>query len=187
MSTGEEVTSPTDRDLVVLVDPEDRDVGVEHKIIAHSGPGLLHRAVSVCLFDTTGAVLLQRRAPTKYHFGGLWSNACCTHPMPGEAPAEAAARRVREELEVASPDLVPCGSFTYRADDPQSAFAEWELDHVFAGVLTDDPEPDPAEIAELRWFDCDAADLAPFCGAMFTPWLAAVLRTALPRVDPSAG
>ena len=27
-----------------------------------------------------GELLLQKRAAAKYHFGGLWTNACCGHP-----------------------------------------------------------------------------------------------------------
>ena len=44
--------------------------------------------------------LLQRRAESKYHTPGLWANACCTHPHWGEAAADCAVRRLREELGV---------------------------------------------------------------------------------------
>jgi isopentenyl-diphosphate delta-isomerase len=123
-------------DAVVLVDPLDNERGILDKMTAHSGEGQLHRAISVCLFDASARALLQRRATTKYHFAGRWSNACCTHPRPGEAPSAAAERRVVEELGVPIVRLTHCGSFVYRAADPASGLVEWELDHVFAASLS---------------------------------------------------
>ena len=86
------------RDLLELVDTIGRTVGVLDKLAAHTSPGHLHRAFSVFLFDDEERLLLQRRALGKYHSPGVWSNTCCGHPFPGEAPDAAAARRVREEL-----------------------------------------------------------------------------------------
>src|SRR5688500_14749912 len=79
-------------DEVVLVDAEDREVGTAPKLDAHRS-GQLHRAISVFVFNSAGDVLLQRRAVGKYHSAGLWSNACCTHPRPGESVLDAARRR----------------------------------------------------------------------------------------------
>ena len=88
-----------ENEVVILVDSQDQEVGQFAKIEAHK-QGLLHRAISVCVVDPQGRMLLQRRARDKYHSGGLWTNACCTHPRPGESVAEAAERRLREELGV---------------------------------------------------------------------------------------
>mgnify|MGYP000919705071 CR=1 FL=1 len=81
------------------------------------------------VFDSQGRILLQRRADTKYHFGGLWTNSCCGHPRPGEPVATAASRRLREEMGI---DVVleAVASFIYRASDPESGLTEHELDHV---------------------------------------------------------
>ena len=62
--------------------------------------GLRHPAGSVFVLRG-GDVLLQRRAAGKYHTPGLWANTCCTHPHWGEAAADCAARRLREELGIA--------------------------------------------------------------------------------------
>src|SRR4051794_27812216 len=97
-------------DDIVLVDEHDRPLGTCAKLAAHRNGGTLHRAFSVFLFDSAGRMLLQQRAAGKYHFGGLWTNACCSHPRPGEAVADAARRRVREELGV-EVDLRPVLSF----------------------------------------------------------------------------
>ena len=175
--------SASDRLVVVLVDEDDTEVGTMEKVAAHTTPGHLHRAVSVCLFDGEGRTLLQRRAGGKYHFGGLWSNSCCTHPQPGEAPAEAAVRRVRQELGVDVAGLEHRGIVLYRAEDPASGLVEHELDHVFAGTLAGEPDPDPAEVSEVRWLAVDPeTDLS---GPGFTPWLPEVLAVARSGTKPS--
>lgn len=172
-----------DRDVVVLVDGDDNAIGTMDKLRAHGQRGTLHRAVSVCLFDDRGRVLLQRRAQAKYHFAGLWSNACCTHPMPGELPAAAARRRVREELGVSIGLLRHCGTFAYRAGDPASGLVEHEFDHVLAGTCIGRPEPDPAEIDAVEWHDVDPAQLGWSRGPSFTPWFAQVLLLACADPD----
>ena len=80
---------------VVLVDENDVEVGIMPKMEAHQ-KALLHRAISVFIFNEKGEWLLQRRALSKYHSSGLWSNAACTHPRPKETYMEAAERRLRD-------------------------------------------------------------------------------------------
>src|SRR5688500_13940882 len=91
--------------MVELVDADGNTIGLAEKLAAHQPTGQLHRAFSVFLLGeedgpNSGSVLMQRRALTKYHSPGRWSNTCCSHPFPGEAPADAVARRVGEELGV---------------------------------------------------------------------------------------
>ena len=85
------------REIVIIVDGNDRKIGVEEKLYAHQ-KGLLHRAFSIYVLNASGEMLLQRRASNKYHSGGLWSNACCGHPLPGENLEQATTRRLLEEL-----------------------------------------------------------------------------------------
>ena len=82
---------------VILVDENDNPIGVMDKLEAHK-KGLLHRAFSVFIFNAKGEMLLQQRAANKYHSGGLWTNACCSHPQPGEETWEAAKKRLKEEM-----------------------------------------------------------------------------------------
>jgi isopentenyl-diphosphate Delta-isomerase len=133
---------------VVLVDARDNAVGTAPKLQAHRS-GLLHRAISVFVFDEAGRVLLQRRALDKYHSSGLWSNACCSHPRPGEQPHAAAIRRLQEEMGMSAP-LEYCFSFIYKAQLDEGLW-EHELDHVFIGSADADPTPQAAEVAEWRW------------------------------------
>jgi isopentenyl-diphosphate delta-isomerase len=145
--------------------------------IAHQSPGVLHLAVSLQVVDLTGEWwLLQRRAAGKALFADRWANTCCTHPVPGEDPATAARRRVREETGLVVGPLVAAGTFTYRATDGESGLVEHEHDCVFVAVAdTAMVAPDPEEVSELALlrFD-DAVDLLQSdAGA---PWAAEVLR-----------
>lgn len=81
----------------MLVNEQDMVTGTMEKMEAHK-KGVLHRAFSVFIFNTRGEMLLQQRALNKYHSGGLWTNACCSHPKPDEDISNAAIRRLKEEM-----------------------------------------------------------------------------------------
>lgn len=134
---------------VVLVDRYDRPEGYMEKMEAHE-KGLLHRAVSVFLFNQHGEWMLQRRAFTKYHSGGLWSNACCTHPFPDESPGKAAQRRLQEELGISCP-LQHLFSFVYRAELDHK-LTEYEYDHIYIGYTSNLPQINPQEVVEWGYF-----------------------------------
>ncbi len=78
---------------VILVNDLDEQIGLMEKLEAHE-KGLKHRAFSVFVFNSKGEMLIQRRAIHKYHSGGLWSNACCSHPRNEEDTINAANRRL---------------------------------------------------------------------------------------------
>lgn len=136
-------------DLLILVDKNDKAIGSATKEEAHR-KGLLHRAFSVFV-QKENQLLLQRRAYNKYHSGGLWTNACCSHPRVGETLETATQLRMQEELGIALP-LTELFSFTYRTEFSSELF-EHEYDHVFLGTLPEHAvlRPNPEEIAELRW------------------------------------
>ncbi len=137
-----------DLEYVILVDSDDAPVGRAEKLEAHQ-QGLLHRACSVVLFNSRGEMLLQQRNPAKYHSGGLWSNACCTHPRPNEAALDAAVRRIREEMGL-DVELQPLFEFIYRAEFA-NGLIEYEYDHVFGGTTTAVPVPNLDEVVDWRW------------------------------------
>lgn len=167
-----------ERQEIILVDPEDNPVGSAAKLAAHLDGGSLHRAFSVFVFDGEGNMLVQRRARGKYHFGGLWTNACCGHPRPGERTSEAARRRLREEFGFDA-EVREMFRFIYRATDEASGLTEHELDHVFRGEFEGEPLPDPDEIEDWRWMRPEELldDLAA-SPERYTPWF----RVAAERV-----
>lgn len=142
------MTGSADEDPVILVDADDVEVGTAGKLDAHQR-GLRHRAISALVHNAAGEMLLQRRATAKYHSGGLWTNACCSHPYPGESPADAAQRRLRQEMGVDCA-LTPLFRFAYRADVP-GGLIEDEIVHVFGGRHDGPVAPDPAEVGEYKW------------------------------------
>lgn len=133
---------------VVLVNERDEPQGVLGKLEAHQR-GLLHRALSVFLFDGEGRLLLQQRAAGKYHGGGLWSNTVCSHPLPGEAPLAAARRRLQEELGIDA-EVAPAFSFTYRAE-VENGLVEHEYDHVFTGQYEGAFALNESEVSAVRY------------------------------------
>ncbi len=130
---------------VVLVDRQDNPLGTMEKMEAHR-KALLHRAFSVFIFNRKGEMLLQRRAPNKYHSPGLWTNACCSHPRPGEDTGEAAKRRLKEELGFTT-DLEKSFDFIYRSEF-DNGLTEFEFDHVFTGTYDETIHPNPEEVSD---------------------------------------
>jgi len=142
------MTTSTDNDPVILVDADDVAIGTAGKLDAHRR-GLKHRAISVLVRNSAGNFLLQRRHPAKYHSGGLWTNACCSHPLPDEEVADAARRRLAQEMGITCP-LKPLFVLHYRTP-VSGGLIENEVVHVFGGLYDDPIKPDPAEVSEWKW------------------------------------
>ncbi len=161
---------------VVLVDVQDKEIGICEKLKAHK-EGLLHRAFSVFLFNSKGEVLIHQRAHGKYHCGGLWTNACCSHPRPNESVAAAASRRLPEEMGF-SCDFKEVFSLMYHAK--VGDLIEHEFDHVFVGTYDADAiKPNPDEVAAYRWVAvADLLEEMSHAPDTFTPWF----HLALPKV-----
>ncbi|GAA2231212.1 isopentenyl-diphosphate Delta-isomerase [Streptomyces amakusaensis] len=172
--------------LLELVDEHGNTIGTAEKLTAHQAPGLLHRAFSVFLFDERGRLLLQRRALGKYHSPGVWSNTCCGHPYPGEAPFAAAARRTHEELGLSPTLLAEAGTVRYNHPDPASGLVEQEYNHLFVGLTRTAPRPDPEEVGETAFVT--PAELAERdASAPFSAWFHTVLDAARPAIRELTG
>jgi isopentenyl-diphosphate delta-isomerase len=135
---------------VILVNEKDKPVGMAEKMEAHQ-KGLLHRAFSVFIFNSKGEILLQQRALHKYHSGGLWTNACCSHPNPGEETSAAATRRLKEEMGFEVP-VEKVFDFMYKTE-LDNGLTEHEFDHVFAGEYNDDVNFNKNEVMDICYKD----------------------------------
>ncbi|GAB3011761.1 isopentenyl-diphosphate Delta-isomerase [Streptomyces pseudoechinosporeus] len=172
--------------LLELVDEDGTTIGTAEKLAAHQPPGKLHRAFSVFLFDERGRLLLQQRALGKYHSPGVWSNTCCGHPYPGEAPFAAAARRTHEELGVSPSLLAEAGTVRYNHPDPHSGLVEQEFNHLFVGMIQSPPRPDPEEVGTTAFVT--AAELTErHARDPFSAWFMTVLDAARPAVREMTG
>jgi len=130
---------------VILVNEFDEEVGAMEKMKAHE-VAALHRAFSVFIFNNNGEMLLQQRAAKKYHSAGLWTNACCSHPRPGENIQQAAERRLKEELGFET-ELTKIFEFTYKASF-DNGLTENEFDHVFIGRYVGKIVPNKEEVSD---------------------------------------
>jgi isopentenyl-diphosphate Delta-isomerase len=130
---------------VILVDERDVPVGSMEKLEVHQ-KALLHRAFSIFIFNGKGQMLLHKRSEKKYHSAGLWSNACCSHPCPGEDTLAAAKQRLVYEMGIDT-QLEKAFDFTYRAD-VDNGLSEYEFDHVFIGEYDGEVFPDEDEVSE---------------------------------------
>ena len=137
---------------VILVDKNDNQVGLMPKLEAHE-KGLLHRAFSIFIFNSRYELLLQKRASSKYHSGGLWTNTCCSHPREGEDTLDAANRRLYEEMGIKT-SLRKVYDFIYKAK-LDNQLTEHEFDHVFYGVCDSDPKLNKDEAEDFKWVDME--------------------------------
>ena len=138
---------------VILVDENDNQVGVMPKLEAHQ-KGLLHRAFSIFIFNSKYELLLQKRASSKYHSGGLWTNTCCSHPREGEDILDAAKRRLFEEMGIET-SLRKVHDFIYKAE-LDNDLTEHEFDHVLYGIYNEDPIINKDEADDFKWIDMDS-------------------------------
>ena len=158
-------------DLIVLVDSEDREIGLGDKYSCHTGAGVLHRALSVFLFDAHGRVLLQKRSSNKLLWPEYWSNSCCTHPYYGESIEDGAQRRIEQELGLSEVALEFVYRFEYHAAW-NDQFAEHELCSVFVGQVASDPIVNKTEICDWKWVEPDAMEeMVASANRQLTPWL----------------
>jgi isopentenyl-diphosphate delta-isomerase len=140
------------------------------KMEAHR-KGLQHLAISAFVFDGD-RLLIQRRALSKYHCGGLWANTCCTHPHWDEPVEACVPRRLREELGIVVP-MSATRIVEYRAD-VGDGLIENERVHVFRGTAdrkTLEIAANPDEVCDTRWVPMADLDVEVRAHPeRFTPW-----------------
>ncbi len=165
---------------VILVDSNDKQIGIEGKLKAHQGKGMLHRSISICVFNSKGETMLQQRADSKYHAGGQWSNTTCSHPYPGETADQAAHRRLKEEMGF---DCELKQAFEFEYETPVgNGLTEHEYDHVFYGTYEGKANPDPEEVKGWKWMDMKAlsSDMKKNPNA-YTPWSRMIIERVLKK------
>lgn len=150
--------SVNSRREVVLCDTAGRPTGSTELIAAHTGLGQLHLAFSVYVLSPNRQhLIIQQRSADKMLWPLVWANTCCSHPRAGETPVEAGRRRLWEEMRLDC-ELVPGPGFVYRAEDPAGRGVEHEYDILLVGTCTEDPRPDPDEVADWAWVELEALE-----------------------------
>lgn len=152
------------------------------KLDAHKR-NVQHIAISIFVFHGD-KLLVQQRAATKYHSGGLWANSVCSHPRWDESEADCATRRLQEELGWTVP-LEKFGQIDY------SARVGWlyenEQVHCFYGHFNDACDTDKFnrdEVAAVRWATIDEVvaeiDETPEC---FSAWFRIYMSDHLDTIN----
>lgn len=159
---------------VSLVNIYGDDTGSIDNLTAHE-QGLLHRAFSIFVFNDKDELLLQRRAKTKNHSSGLWSNTCCSHPPPGENVIESGHKRLQEEMGF------DCGLkeiFCQIYKSPMSNnITEYEYEHILVGRSNATPNANSNEVQEWKWVPVASLceDILRFPD-QYTQWLKLIIR-----------
>ena len=158
-------------DVVVLLDPDGNPTGTADRLTVHAADTPLHLAFSCYVVDAEGRILMTRRALGKRTWPGVWTNACCGHPRPGESFADAIARRLADELGTRPADIAEVlPDFRYRATDA-SGIVEHEVCPVFVATVAAPLQPAPEEVMETSWADPRAlADVAERSPWLLSPW-----------------
>lgn len=145
------MAEPLDDELIVLCDKSGRPLGSAPKLASHHAHTPLHQGFSLYVFDSAGRVLVTRRADHKKVWPGVWTNSVCGHPAPGESFAQAARRRLQHELGISQAKLsllIP--DYLYQTP-PFKGIVEHEFCPIMAARTTQEPQPNPDEVAETRW------------------------------------
>lgn len=137
---------------VVLVNTNNEVLGEMEKMEAHQ-KGLLHRAFSVFVFNSSNQLLMQKRASSKYHSGGLWTNTCCSHPRLNEDILDAGKRRLQEEMGFTT-ELMEMFAFIYKAN-LDNQLIEHEYDFVLIGKFENEPNINLDEVEDFAYWDLD--------------------------------
>jgi isopentenyl-diphosphate delta-isomerase len=133
---------------VILVDNKNSILGYEDKHITHV-LGILHRAVSVMIFNKHNELMLQQRAINKYHSSLCWSNTSCSHPTRYETVLESAHRCLYNEMgfDCYLREII---NFSYILT-LDNGMIENEYDHLFIGFYNKDPKINHTEVINWKW------------------------------------
>jgi len=145
------ILNPFSQIQVVLVDENDKILGLKEKFATHKIPVPLHRAISIVIFNNNKSeMLITKRAASKPTWPYFWTNAVCSHPYPEETYQAAAERRLYEEMGFKT-KLKEVFKFTYEAEMDNKVWGEHEMDHTFVGNFEGQICPNPNEIAGYEW------------------------------------
>lgn len=161
-------------DQVILVDEQDREIGVMDKIEAHRGEAKLHRAISTFLFNDKGELLIQRRSHKKIVGALQWANTCCGNVWPGESYEECAYRRLKVELGITQAHIEPVYKFHYFAKANEE-FSEREMDTVFMGRYKGEVTPNPDEVSDYKWISFSEL-LTEYEQTKYAPWFQIMMK-----------
>lgn len=161
----------------MVVDENDEVVGTKTRAECHAGDGILHRAITVLLFNSKGEVLITRRSQMKTLWPGFWDTSCSTHVYPGETYEQAGERRLPQELGIES-KLTMVTKFVYHTPFGDVG-SEYEMCALLVGVYNNVITFNPEEVSEIAWIQPPRSVEEITQQKDYTPWLVAGLEKYL--------
>jgi 16S rRNA (adenine1518-N6/adenine1519-N6)-dimethyltransferase len=152
-----------------VVDAEDRVIGRLPRSLVHARK-LLHRAVSIFVFNTRGQLLVHKRSAMKDEFPGRYTSSASGHVSAGETYDQCAPRELREELGLTAP-------LEFLIKFPAGPETAYEHTALYRAVTDDEPRIDPEEVESFDYHDLRSLDaLVAADAARFTPPFRTVYR-----------
>ncbi len=164
-------------EMLLTVNENDEVTGTKTRTECHAGDGILHRAITVLLFNSKGEVLITRRSQSKTLWPGFWDASCSTHVYAGETYEQAGERRLPQELGVES-TLTLVTKFLYH-EPFGGAGSEYEMCGLLVGACDELIVANPEEVSEIRWIALPRSLQEIQQSKYYTPWLSAALQKYL--------
>ncbi|PIT89137.1 MAG: isopentenyl-diphosphate Delta-isomerase [Candidatus Levybacteria bacterium CG10_big_fil_rev_8_21_14_0_10_36_7] len=136
---------------VVLVDEENKILGIMPKSEVHQKGTPLHRAFSIFVFNEYGELLLQQRSSKKKTWPLVWSNSCCGHPQIDESNIDAARRRLFDELGIKLDVIEEVSPYRYKFS--RDGIMENEICPILVGFVNKSTfiKVNSDEVENIRW------------------------------------
>jgi len=162
--------------FLVVVNKRDEVVGLDTKENCHFGNGILHRAITVFIFNDKNEILLTRRQISKKLWPNFWDTSCSTHVHENETYEQAGERRLHDELGF-SCKLKFVLKFQYQAIF-QSVGSENEICALLVGNYAGTINPNPNEVSEYKWVNLEQLR-SEIDDPNNSPWLKIALKKYL--------
>jgi isopentenyl-diphosphate delta-isomerase len=173
-SSGSEISL----NLLIRVDENGREVGVENKEKCHQGEGIRHRAFLIMIFDRDRRLLLAKRSRLKKLWPCFWDGTVAGHYFSGSHHKNTPRVRIGQELGTACDDLRPLFEFLYEARYKDLGI-EKEVCHVFAANHhgEEDVAGNREEVSELSFLEIpELSEWVRTAPGEFTPWFLLAFR-----------
>ena len=136
---------------LIKVDYNDVPIGIGSKEELHIKP-IMHRAFSVFIYHD-GKMFIHQRKDNKYHSGGLWTNACCSHFREGMDEVQCVNDRLNFELGInEEPQYLTKFVYYHKFSD---VMYEFEYDHVYVLDYNGSFAVNNDEIQDTKWVDIE--------------------------------
>ena len=126
-----------------VCDAQDNVIGQAPRAEVHA-QNLLHRAVHIWVFNTSGELLVHRRSMTKDQYPDCFTSSASGHVDAGEDYQTAAHRELQEELGLS-------GDLEFIVKLPAGAHTAFEHTVLYALRTNATPQPNSDEIASIAY------------------------------------